>query len=317
MTKKQVPRRLWDYGLVWTCETGNLCTSSSRYANKRTAIEIITGETPDISEYIDFGLYDWISYRANAGLGETSIGRWLGVSHKVGQLMSYWILTQNGRVISCTTVQRLTNLEKQTDEWKERMRLDNNAIEQNIVQVNNDEININDVPRWNHLSLHEEDEAFRNEFQRIINDDSIKDADLLLEDESGQYTNMEIGLPRGEDGQLERAVVKKRVIDVDGKPFGKSHSNPLVDSSLYEIEYLDGTIEVMPANLMAENILLQVDEEGRRQQMLDEIIDHKTTHEAVKKEDGYIVNHKKGTKRKKMTTVGWELCVQWKDGSSN
>ena len=73
----------------------------------------------------------------------------------------------------------------------------------------------------------------------------------------------------------------------------------------------------MPANLIAENILSQVDEEGRRQQMLDEIIDHRTTHEAVKKEDGYIVNHKRGTKRKKMTTVGWELCVQWKDGSSN
>ena len=51
--------------------------------------------------------------------------------------------------------------------------------------------------------------------------------------------------------------------------------------------------------------------------MLDEIIDHRTTHEAVKKEDGYIVNLKRGTKRKKMTTVGWELCVQWKDGSSN
>ena len=89
MTKKQVLRRLWDYGLVWTCETGNVCTSSSRYTNKRTAIEIITGKAPDISEYIDFGFYDWVSYRANAGLGETSIGRWLGVSHKVGQLMSY------------------------------------------------------------------------------------------------------------------------------------------------------------------------------------------------------------------------------------
>ena len=58
MIKKKVPRRLWDFGLVWVCETGNFIVSSSRYADGRTGIEIITGETPDISEYVDFGFYD-------------------------------------------------------------------------------------------------------------------------------------------------------------------------------------------------------------------------------------------------------------------
>ena len=110
MTKRDVPRRLWDFGLNWVCETGNITVSSSRYADGRTPIEIITGETPDISEYLDFSFYDWVTYRSNAGLGELSLGRWLGVSHKIGQLMSYWILTEKSRVISCTTVQRLTQL---------------------------------------------------------------------------------------------------------------------------------------------------------------------------------------------------------------
>ena len=36
---------------------GNLAVLTSRYADDRTGIEIITGETPDISEYIDFGFY--------------------------------------------------------------------------------------------------------------------------------------------------------------------------------------------------------------------------------------------------------------------
>ena len=53
----------------------------------------VTGETPDISEYLDFGFYDHVSYKENAGLGMTAIGRWLGVSHRVGRLMYYWILT--------------------------------------------------------------------------------------------------------------------------------------------------------------------------------------------------------------------------------
>ncbi len=78
----------------------------------------VTGETVDISEYLDFSFYDHVWYKENAGLGVTLIGRWLGVSHRVGGLMSYWILTQKGTVISRTTVQRVTNLEKQTDEFK-------------------------------------------------------------------------------------------------------------------------------------------------------------------------------------------------------
>ena len=62
MRKKKVPQRLWDFGIVWICETANMTVSSSRYADGRTPIEMITGDTPDISEYVDFGFYDWVSY---------------------------------------------------------------------------------------------------------------------------------------------------------------------------------------------------------------------------------------------------------------
>ena len=89
MLKNKVPEILWDYGLVWIIKTGNLSVSSSRYASGRTPLEYITGETPNIREYLDFTFYYWVTYRASAGLGELSIGLWLGVSHKVGQAMSY------------------------------------------------------------------------------------------------------------------------------------------------------------------------------------------------------------------------------------
>jgi hypothetical protein len=39
---------------------GNVTTNSSRYSDNRTPLEIITGETPDIREYLDFGIYDWV-----------------------------------------------------------------------------------------------------------------------------------------------------------------------------------------------------------------------------------------------------------------
>ena len=317
MNKKNVPKRLWDYGLVWTCETGNLCASSSRYANNRSAIEIITGETPDISEYIDFGFYDWVTYRTNAGLGELSLGRWLGVSHKIGQAMSYWILTVTGRVISCTTVQRLTNLEQSTDEWKDRMERYTTAIQEHVVNVRDVDLNIGDVPQWNQLSLDLMDQEFNDEMQNVMNDETIKEADEIFDARDDPYLNMEIGLPRGEDGEREHAIVKRRAIDVDGKPVGKSNTNPILDSSLYEVEYIDGTVEIMPANLIAENLLAQVDEEGHRQMLMEEIIDHRKTSDAIEKINGFMVNKSSNTKRRVMTTKGWHICVQWKDGSTS
>ena len=116
MHKNNIPRCLWDFVLAWVCKTGNVTVSSSHYAEGRTPLEILTGETPDITEYLDFSPYDCVIFKQNAGLGEPQIGRWLGVSHRVGPLMSYWVLPESGITISCTTVQPLSHLDKQKDE---------------------------------------------------------------------------------------------------------------------------------------------------------------------------------------------------------
>jgi hypothetical protein len=109
MLKKKVPTRLWDYGFSWVCETDNVGANMSKYAEGRMPLEIITGETPDISEYLDFDFYDLVLYRSNASLGEVEVAKWLGVSHRVGRLMSYWLLPESGIPISVTTAQRMTN----------------------------------------------------------------------------------------------------------------------------------------------------------------------------------------------------------------
>ena len=80
-SKKNIPDILWNFGISYVCETGNITANSSRYANRRAPIEIITGETPNISEYVDFGFYDWVTYKSNAGVDASQLGKWLGVSH--------------------------------------------------------------------------------------------------------------------------------------------------------------------------------------------------------------------------------------------
>lgn len=87
--KEDVPKQLWDFGISWVCETANVTVSSPRYAEGRTPLEIITGITPDITEYLDFTFYDWITYKTGGGVHPAELGRWLGVSHCIGALMSY------------------------------------------------------------------------------------------------------------------------------------------------------------------------------------------------------------------------------------
>ena len=320
MMKMNVPKRLWDFGLVWVSETGNLSVSSSKYAKGRTSLEYITGETPDISEYLDFIFYDWVVYKPNAGLGDESLGRWLGVSHKVGQLMSYWILPISCQVISCVTVQRLTREEKATEEWKSQMKKYDEKVKEKL-DVKDMELSkdLSNIDRWNKLSTEEEDLEFIEEFNRVIDDQAVPDGpDDKRNNETGDpdtYINMEVGLPRGPDNELMHAIVKRRKTDDDGNVIGIGNSNPLLDTRAYEVEYIDGTTETLTANIIAENLLAQVDEEGHRQVMLDEIIDHRIGPEAVKKEEA-LVETSDGRKRPMRTTVGWEICVQWKDGST-
>ena len=78
----------------------------------------MTVETPDISEYLDFGFYGHLSYKDNDRLEMMAIRRWFGVSHRICGIMSYCILTKKVTVISRTTVQCLTILEKDIDKVK-------------------------------------------------------------------------------------------------------------------------------------------------------------------------------------------------------
>jgi hypothetical protein len=243
MVRKNVPQRLWDYGLQWVCDIQNRTSNNSRGLDGRCPLERITGETVDISEYLDFGFYDWVWYRENAGLGETKLGRWLGVSHRVGTLMSFWIVTSTGKVVSRTTVQRVTNLELQLLENKVKCDEYTTALAERIgnddlaVQYDdNGELVIPDD--WDDPPFIED---FIEEFGRQINDPNLKEADQEFTPDAydDTYLNMELALPR-DGGEVQFGRVVKRLRDKDGLPIGTAHDNPILDSRMYEVEFQDG-----------------------------------------------------------------------------
>ena len=61
---------------------------------------------------------------------------------------------------------------------------------------------------------------------------------------------------------MQRARVLWRQQNSLGKPVGKWHSNPIFDTWMYEVEFTDGSIDVMMTNLIAENLYSQIDKEG-------------------------------------------------------
>ena len=278
----------------------------------------MTGETPEISEYVDFSFYDWCWYKENAGKGETKFGRGLGVSHRTGSLMSFWILTPSCRVVSRTSVKRVTRLEMDEEATQKRTA----AFDKSVKLRLRDHAHILEEKGkvepfdW---STHpfDDDLDFQEEFNNVTSNEEVKEDDNLFTlDTYDTYLNMELVLPQGDSLEPRLARVTKRLKDANGIPIGTTDDNPLLDTRMYEVEYLDGERASLSANYIAENLFAQVDDEGSRQVLMKEIIDYCTNGQEVKQQDAFITT-RTGTKRRREPTKGWEILIKWKDGSMN
>jgi len=102
-----------------------------------------------------------------------------------------------------------------------------------------------------------------------------------------EYLTAEVLLPFG--GELLRGVVKTRKSDSNGNPLGTWNSNPILDTHKYEVELPDGSTNVYAANIIAENMYSQIDNEGHKFLLIQEITNHKVDGNAVAKDNGFTV----------------------------
>ena len=128
MFRTYCPKALWSYGIPYVAKIMLITASFASDLQERTPLEALTGETPDISKYLYFIFYGLVWFKEDAVLGETKLGRFLGISHYIGYLMSYWVLPASGIPMSRTTVQLVTNLESQTEQCKKRFEVYDRAI---------------------------------------------------------------------------------------------------------------------------------------------------------------------------------------------
>ena len=130
MKSKNVPKCLWDYCHKHSAQIRQIIPCNKLQG--QTALESVTGRTPDISEYCDFDFYDLVWYHPgihpSISKDNRALDRWTGISHQIGSDMCYWILTDNGDVIAETTVQHVLREEYNDPDIKPQIEQFNASV---------------------------------------------------------------------------------------------------------------------------------------------------------------------------------------------
>jgi hypothetical protein len=107
-----------------------------------------------------------------------------------------------------------------------------------------------------------------------------------------------VRVPIGNEIFSGKLVRSKR--ELDGTVRWRANANSMLDTRTYEIELPDGRSDEYTANVIAENMHAQCDIKGRKYNLMEGIVDHKTDGHAVEPDDMYI-NHGINKKVRKTT----------------
>ena len=84
---------------------------------------------------------------------------------------------------------------------------------------------------------------------------------------------------------------------------------------MYEVKYRDGYVATMASNAITDNLFAKFDQGGNIFLLIESIINTRTNGmQKLQQYDFFIT--KSGTKRRKNTSKGWEVCIQQKDVST-
>jgi hypothetical protein len=274
--------------------------------NGKVPETIMTGSTAVISHICEFGWYDWVKFRDNVPTFpdvKLILGRYLGPATNVGSALTAKILKSNGQTVCRLTLRHLKDKEIHCPIHQEMRRVFNETI-------------------TNHLGPNATDQDFPAE--DLTPDYDFHDDDHDLDPDYGglevtpemgnNYLNAEISVPWG--GTLMKGRVTSRKRDKDGNPVGLANANPILDTREYTFTFDDGDETMLNANLIAEAMYAQCEPNRNQYVLLDSIIDHRQLDAAMRPSDQKVVQPD-GRTHLKRSTIGWQVCCQWKDSSTS
>ena len=315
MRESDCPLPLWDYCAERRARINNLVAKDRFNLRGSNAHTVLTGEEGDISNICRYGWYEWCYYRektARFPFNTEVLGRVLGPAKGQGNEMAQWILKANGNVVPHRSIRPLKVEELHSPVEKKKRDIFDALITRKLgTSVNPPKETLREES-WEEAGDDDEDPRVTPEIE-----DSVDTNGNLLDQQPAydKLINAEVMLQLGEE--LQTAKVVQRSLGPDGRTAGEYDDNPILNSVVYDVEFPDGTIREYAANIIAENMLTQVDSEGFSLTMMEGIIDYrKDAATAVSKDDQWVVT-RRGQKRRRKTTCGWKLLVQWKDGTES
>ena len=96
---------------------------------------------------------------------------------------------------------------------------------------------------------------------------------------------------------------------------GTRNSNPILDTRIYNVEFPDGSVEEFTTNLISESLFDNTDDEGYHYAIMKGIVGHRRNNDALKVEDGTVTVN--GSKRRVITSKGWDLNIEWENGTTS
>ena len=314
MKESNCPLRFWDYCLECRVRIYSL---TSRDHIKVPHMETF-GEQGDISNLCQFRWNEWCYFRDHKAPfphNQEVLGRVLGPARGEGNELSQWVLKSNGNVVPRRTVRALQLAEVHSNTEKRKWDIFDALIERRwgspMSTPNTDNTDMTTDEEEN------ENNADETAKQHIDIEDSVDSQGALMNQlpAYNRLLNTEI-LVQADEGHVSGKVTKW-VLGPDGKVAGKYDDNPYLNSIMYKVELADGRIKEYGANIIAENMLTQVDSNGFSLSLMEGIIDYKRDDSvAIPKTDKYITTSR-GQRRLRKTTAGWKLLVKWRDQSES
>ena len=309
MVKSKSPKVLWDDCLEFESLIRSNTAHNIYELNGEVPETIVSGQTSDISHFCELEWYEWVKFRDSAipfPEDKEVLGRYCGPSIDIGPAMTIKILKANGEQVHRSTYRPLTQNEiNNPEEIKERKEFD-------------DHIKELFGPGFDYTDFEGDEDIETPVYQPYADDTDgeeprVPDEDDVTPEYGDIYIGAQVLLPF-EDKVLTGKVVSRKQ-EHDGSLKGHAHSNPILDTREYNVEFPDGSLSAYSANIIAESMYAQCDLEGNQNLLMDCIVDHRKNEQAVRTADMYVIHN--GRKHIRKTTIGWELCVQWKDGTTS
>jgi hypothetical protein len=185
----------------------------------RTPYEILTGDTPNLSEFLEYEWYQLVWYYEHTAFPEQRkhSARKMGLAHRIEQAMYSWLLPESGIPIARTTIQTVTQDEINTASFqKNLMAFDKKVGDKlKVLSTNADPISGAHLYHEDVMGDIQEDDTMEPE--SIDTGDDIFDQLLLvqplIETVEGKVEDKMIGRKRDQDGNLIGTYNKNPILN--------------------------------------------------------------------------------------------------------